>query len=115
MSFLSYRADALLKKAEALRQLDGLCVKYGLVPKSGDLYTEESWPNPDNVAYWPDNHVGAVLLTKPGTFPEHVAAVYVNGPYYYGGTTNGSGNHDMSIDELEHNLQRMGLTPAEGV
>lgn len=112
MSFLTNRADGLMKRAEAYRKLDGLCRKFGLVPKSGDLHSDESWPVPDQADYWPERH-DSVLLTKPDLFPQHVAAVRVcSDGYYYGHVIGVGGNHDLCIGELEGLLQRAGMTPA---
>lgn len=117
MSFLIRRADSLAKIAENYRKLEGVCIKYGLTPKSGDLYTTESWPVPvdkdgEDFQFWPARH-DAILLTKQGTFPEHVGAVKVHSTGFYGHVVNGGGNHDLNAQELGWMLEKAGLTPAE--
>lgn len=114
MSFLTKRADSHAMLAENHRKLEALCVKFGLVPKSGDLYTEESWPEPvdkdgKTLEYWP-THTGSVLLTKPHTFPEHVAALRVCKDGFYGSVIGGGSGHDLNAQELGWMLEK--VTPA---
>lgn len=114
-TFLTYRADGLAKIAENYRKLEGLCIKFGLVPVSGDLMTEMSWPQPvDNngrdLPYWPATHENSVLLTKPGTFPEHIAAVRVTTNGFYGAVIGVAGGDNLNAQELGWQLEK--VTPA---
>lgn len=115
MSFLTKRADGLAKLAENHRKLEGVCIKFGLTPKSGDLYTLESWPIPvdeagEDFQYWPHSREDAILLTLPGKFPEHVAAVKVHADGFYGHVLGAGGNHDLNAQELGWLLEK--VTPA---
>jgi hypothetical protein len=113
-TFLTKRADGHAKIAENYRQLEGICIKFGLVPKSGDLFTDESWPIPVNeddrpLEYWPQERAGSVLLTKPGMFPEYVAAVRVNADGYHGHVIGAGGNHNLYANDLKYLLERAGF------
>jgi hypothetical protein len=113
-TFLTKRADGHAKIAENYRQLEGICIKFGLVPKSGDLFTDESWPIPVNeddrpLEYWPQERAGSVLLTKPGMFPEYVAAVRVNADGYHGHVIGAGGNHNLYANDLKYLLEWAGF------
>jgi hypothetical protein len=117
-NFLDHRAIGHRQIADGYEELSRICKLFDLTPKSGDLYTEASWPQPvaedGEIHYWPRNREGAVLLCIEGQFPEHIGAVKVRNDGDFYGCILGRGmqphfeNHDLNAGELEHGLRRLG-------